>query len=165
MKKLVFWVMGLLLAGLVVGIAVPAVVASRAANSGDGTSSATAAEAELTQLAADWEYADPVTDSTGEVKGIRLLEVTLRGGFQGVWGTDNTEDADPMGSLVGIYGSVKKADGQEVSYFRGVWLTDNSTVFGYLRGICSDDGTFAGVWSNPETRVGGPVKGAFSPNR
>ena len=162
MKKWVFLIMGLLLLGLVVGTTIPAIMASRAANPGDGTSSASAAEAELTELAADWEEADPVTDNTGEGKGIKLLEVTLGGGFQGVWGTDNTEDADPMGSLVGIYGNVKRAGGKEVSYFKGVWLTDNDTVFGYLRGTCSDNGTFAGVWSNPETGVGGPVEGTYS---
>jgi len=163
MKKWVFLIMGLLLVGLVVGITVPAVMASRAANQGDGISSATAAEAELAELAADWEEADPVTDNTGEGKGIKLLEVTLGGGFQGVWGTDNTEDADPAGSLVGVYGKVKRASGNEVNYFKGLWLTDNGTVFGYLRGICSDNGTFAGAWSNPETGAGGPVNGTYSP--
>jgi hypothetical protein len=165
MKKWGFLIMGLLLVGLVVGIAVPTVMASRAANPGDGTLPATADEAELAELAADLQEADPVTDNadTGEGKEIKLLEVTLGGGFQGVWGTGNAEDADPMGSLVGIYGKVKRASGQEAGYFRGIWLTDNDTVFGYLRGICSDNGTFAGVWRNPETGVGGPVNGTYSP--
>ena len=163
MKKWGFLIMGLLLVGLVVGITVPAVMASRAANPGDEELPASAAEAELAELAADWEEADPVTDNTGEGKEIKLLEVTLGGGFQGVWGTDNTEDADPTGSLVGIYGTVKRAGGHEVSYFKGIWLTDNDTVFGYLRGTCSDNGTFAGVWSNPETGAGGPVNGTYSP--
>ena len=163
MKKWGFLIMGLVLVGLVVGITVPAVMASRAANTGDGALPASAAEAELAELASDWEETDPVTDNTGGGKGVKLLEVTLGGGFQGVWGTDNTEDADPMGSLVGIYGIVKRAGCQEVGYLRGVWLTDNDTVFGYLRGTCSDNGTFAGVWSNPETGVGGPVEGTYSP--
>ena len=122
MKKWGFLIMGLLLVGLVVGIAVPTVMASRAANPGDGTLPATADEAELAQLAADLQEADPVTDNadTGEGKEIKLLEVTLGGGFQGVWGTDNTEDADPMGSLVGIYGKVKRAGGKEAGYFKGI---------------------------------------------
>lgn len=47
------------------------------------------------------------------------------GGFQGEWGTDNTEDADPVGSLVGIYGTVKRSGGKEVGCFKGRWLTDN----------------------------------------
>ncbi|MBN2099658.1 MAG: hypothetical protein JW753_08690 [Dehalococcoidia bacterium] len=163
MKKWGFLIIGLLLVGLVIGITVPAVMASRAANPDDGTLPATSAEAELAELAADWEEADPVTGNTGEGKEIKLLEVTLGGGFQGVWGTDNAEDADPTGSLVGVYGKVKRASGLEASYFRGVWLTDNDTVFGYLRGTCSDNGTFIGFWSNPETGVGGPVNGTYSP--
>jgi hypothetical protein len=68
-----------------------------------------------------------------------------------------------MGSLVGIYGKVKRAGGQEAGYFKGIWLTDNDTVFGYLRGICSGNGTFAGVWRNPETGASGPVNGMYSP--
>lgn len=162
MKKWGFLIMGLLLVGLVIGITVPAVMASRAVDPGDETP-ATAAEAELAELAADFEEADPVTDIAGDDKGIKLLEVTLGGGFQGVWGTDNTEDADPAGSLVGIYSTVKRAEGREVDYFRGVWLTDDGTVFGYLRGIWSDNGTFVGVWSNPEAGVGGPIEGTYSP--
>ena len=164
MKKWGFLIIGLLLVGLVVGIAVPTVMASRAANPGDGILPATADEAELAELAADLQEADPVTgNDEAAAKEIKLLEVTLGGGFQGVWDTDNAEDADPMGSLVGIYGKAKRAGGQEVGYFKGIWLTDNDTVFGYLRGICSDNGTFAGVWRNPETGVGGPVNGAYSP--
>jgi hypothetical protein len=161
MKKWGFLIMGLLLVGLVVGIAIPAAMASRAANPGDGTLPATADEAELAELAADLQEADPVTgNDEAAAKEIKLLEVTLGGGFQGVWGTDN---ADPMGSLVGIYGKVKRAGGQEVGYFKGIWLTDNDNVFGYLRGSCSDNGTFAGVWRNPETGAGGPVNGTYSP--
>jgi len=164
MKKSGFLVIGLLLVGLVVGIGVPTAMASRAANPGDGTLPATSDEAELAGLAADLQAADPVADNDeGVAKEIKLLEVTLGGGFQGVWGTDNIEDADPIGSLVGIYGKVKRAGGNEVCYFKGIWLTDNDTVFGYLRGICSDNGTFAGVWRNPETGVGGPVNGTYSP--
>jgi hypothetical protein len=165
MKKWGFLIMGLLLVGLVVGITVPAVMASRAANPGDETSPTTAAEAELAEFAADLEEADPVTDNAdaGEGKEIKLLEVTLGGGFQGVWGSDNAEETDSTGSLAGIYGRVKRAGGREVNYFKGVWLTDNGTVFGYLRGTCSDNGTFRGVWSNPETGVGGPLSGEYSP--
>jgi len=147
----------------VVGITVPAVMASRAANPGDGILPASSASAALAELAADWEDADPVTDNTGKGKGIKLLEVTLGGSFQGVWGADNTEDANPTGSLVGIYGKVKRAGGKQVNYFKGIWLTDNDTVFGYLGGTCSENGTFAGVWSNPETGVSGPVSGTYSP--
>jgi hypothetical protein len=58
---------------------------------------------------------------------------------------------------------VKRASGQEVAYFRGVWLTDNGAVFGYLRGTCSDNGTFIGVWGNQEAGVGGPLNGTYSP--
>jgi len=164
MKKWGFLIMGLLLVGLVVGIAVPTAMDSRAANPGDGILPATADEAELAELAADLQEADPVTDNDeAAAKEIKLLEVTLGGGFQGEWGTDNTEDADPMGSLVGIYGKVKRAGGQEAGYFKGIWLTDNDTVFGYLRGICSGNGTFAGVWRNPETGASGPVNGMYSP--
>ena len=164
MKKWGFLIMGLLLVGLVVGIAVPTAMDSRAANPGDGALPATADEAELAELAADLQEADPVTDNDeAAAKEIKLLEVTLGGGFQGEWGTDNAEDADPMGSLVGIYGKVKRAGGKEAGYFKGIWLTDNDTVFGYLRGICSDNGTFTGVWRNSETAVGGPVNGTYSP--
>jgi hypothetical protein len=165
MKKWGFLIIGLLLVGLVVGIAVPTVMTSRAANPGDGTLPAIADEAELAELAADLQEADPVADNSdaGEAKDLKSLEVTLGGGFQSVWGTDNMEDTDPVGSLVGIYGKVKRAGGQEVGYFKGIWLTDNDTVFGYLRGICSDNGTFTGVWRNPETGAGGPVNGTYSP--
>ena len=47
MKKWGFLIMGLLLVGLVVGIAIPAAMASRAANLGNGILPATADEAEL----------------------------------------------------------------------------------------------------------------------
>jgi len=164
MKKWGFLIMGLLLVGLVVGIAIPAAMASRAANPGDGILPATADEAELAELAADLQEADPVTDNDeAAAKEIKLLEVTLGGGFHGEWGTDNTADADPVGTLVGIYGKVKRAGGKEAGYFKGIWLTDNGTAFGYLRGLCSDNGTFTGVWRNSETAAGGPVNGTYSP--
>lgn len=165
MKKWGFLIMGLLLVGLVVGITVPAVMASRSADSGDEASLTAVAKAELAEVAADLEEADPTTDNAdgGEGKEIKLLEVTLGGGFQGAWGTDNAEEADSTGSLVGIYGRVKRAGGREANYFKGIWLTDNGTVFGYLRGKCSDNGTFSGVWSNPESGVGGPLSGTYSP--
>ena len=163
MKKWGFLIMGLLLVGLVVGITVPAVMASRSASPGDETSLTTAAEAELAEVAADLEEADPVTDNATESKEIKLLEVTLGGGFQGVWGSDNAEEADSTGSLVGFYGRVKRAGGREANYFKGIWLTDNGTVFGYLRGTCSDNGTFRGTWGNPETGEGGPLEGTYSP--
>ena len=165
MKKFGFLVMGLLLVGLVVGITVPAVMASRASNSGDMTPATTTAAAELAQVAADLEEANPATDNAdaGESKEIKLLEVTLGGGFQGEWGTDNAEQAVSTGSLVGIYGKVKRAGGKEANYLTGIWLTDNGSVFGWLRGKCSDNGTFTGVWRNAETGVGGPVEGTYSP--
>ena len=85
MKKWGFLVIGLLLVGLVVGIGVPTALASRAANSGGGTLPATSDEAELAELAADLQEADPVADNAeAAAKEIKLLEVTLGGGYQGV---------------------------------------------------------------------------------
>jgi type II secretory pathway pseudopilin PulG len=164
MKKWGYWIIGLLLVGLVAGIAVPAVMASRASNPSDEALAAAADEADLAELAAALQEADPlVTDNDEEAaKKIKLLEVTLGGGFQGEWGTDNAEDADPMGSLVGIYGKVKRAD-KQINYFTGIWLADDGSIFGYLRGTCSDNGTFTGVWRNSETEVGGLLNGTYSP--
>ena len=63
MKKWGFLIIGLLLVGLVVGVAVPTVMASRAANLGDGTLPATSDEAELAELAADLQEVDPGADN------------------------------------------------------------------------------------------------------
>jgi hypothetical protein len=59
--------------------------------------------------------------------------------------------------------TLRRAGGKEANYLTGIWLTDNGSVFGWLRGKCSDNGTFAGVWRDAETGVGGPVEGTYSP--
>ncbi|OGO05203.1 MAG: hypothetical protein A2Y91_07385 [Chloroflexi bacterium RBG_13_54_8] len=162
MKRLGIWTIGLLLVLLATGLAVPALAGSPGSKAIEAVPGSSSGDAEVAELAAELEVADAVADleESGD-KEIKLLEVTLGGGFLGVWGTDNVQAAEPVGKLAGVYGTVERADGTKFAFFRGIWISNDGSMFGYLKGRYAD-GQFKGTWGCPETGAGGSVEGTYT---
>jgi len=89
-------------------------------------------------------------------------EVSINGGFKGVWGFDNSTTDKPPATLAGIYGRVVNADGTTHGYFGGFWKTPEGTV-GYLTGKWGN-GYFWGTWRCLESGRSGPVGGIYTPS-
>jgi hypothetical protein len=88
-------------------------------------------------------------------------EVSINGGFQGVWGTDISTEARP-GKVAGLYGKVAYENDRSYGFFGGLWKDSNGRMAGYLKGRYRD-GRFYGIWRCLETDMWGPVVGRYYP--
>ena len=89
-------------------------------------------------------------------------KVNIRGGFKGVWGTENSAADERPGKVAGIYGTVDYDDGTGYGFFGGIWRNASGRMAGYLKGRY-EEGQFRGIWRCLETDMWGPVIGRYSP--
>ena len=161
MFRLKVFIVGVLVVGLMAGIAIPALAATSAGNSGEAIPvtdegalaaiESVEAYAKCLELEEDNENM-PTPDPT---------RCKIVGGFHGVWGTDDDSTTEPVGELYGVYGPRHRL-GETCTVFKGVWTTEDGEIGGYLKGKCAD-GKFRGYWYRPENGAGGPIEGIYYP--
>ena len=156
-------IIGMLVVGLMVGVTVPALASSGAADSRGTTSSLSSLGAEAMLIEANLEALEEIEIGDLIPMPCPRRPIRLQGGLHGVWGTDNATSVEPPGVLAGIYGTARTANGTTLGFFGGIWRNENGTLGGYLKGRYAN-GHFRGVWRCLETGVGGPVEGTYAPS-
>jgi hypothetical protein len=137
-----------------------------------GTASAVQADTESlvsTVSARSQDGSDTEVSELEELEELELVpvpipgrSVSIDGGFSGIWVKENEVSVEPQGRVVGVYGRVNYANGDELGFFGGIWRDGSGRTTGYLKGKY-DDGSFRGKWLCLENGVGGPVSGRCFP--
>lgn len=148
-----FLLAGLLVVGLLAGGTASALTESTAQSiSGLAAISAEEAVDELDGIA-ETEII-PVTEPGDRV--------TIDGGFRGVWGVDPKAE-EPLGHIVGLYGTVTRADGTTYGFMGGVYTNKNGKLGGFLTGKYAD-GTFRGNWHSATSEASGLYGNTYDVN-
>lgn len=147
----------LLLVGLlVVGLLAGGTASALSANTAESLTPLT--ESEVEELVDELEAVDGMDILPAPMEG-RTVKIT--GGFRGVWGIGEDETADPLGWLVGIYGTVVEPDGTSYGFLGGIYMQKGERIGGLLVGKYAD-GAFWGTWHSFASETSGQFGGTYT---
>jgi hypothetical protein len=91
--------------------------------------------------------------------------MSINGGFRGVWEEIYEVDqlTEYLGRLVGLYGTVTRADGTTYGFMGGVYTKGSGKLGGFLFGKYAD-GAFWGNWQSATGEANGQFGGTYDVN-